>query len=191
MLKRKEQEQRKNVVASCVPLTNFSRTTQPSTSSQGLVAASSGQINSEWAASSEEKGNEERGEDDGDSGEDELNEGAAVTDESGNDDDYDDDKPMGTSAEHPQTRPFSAHFPPESDQCASVSDSTAGPSSVDFLLNVEDQHPADPFFFKEKPLTPELIRALMEHGPCQPGPKESHIFAHDEDASVQCGISAL
>ncbi len=76
-LKRKEQEQRKNLVASCVPLTNFFSATQPFLSGKCLAAASSRQarVSKERAASSVQESNpEEEGEDDDDSGEDEINE---------------------------------------------------------------------------------------------------------------------
>lgn len=175
-LKRKEQEQRKNHVASCVPLTNFFPATQPSVSGKCLSAASSRQATEKEHAATyiqeriPDDEEEEEKEDDDDSGEDEGNNG-----------NFDD-----AAAElRAQTTPLSANSPP---------DTTEGhPTSVDFLLNTEQQYPTDPYFFQDKPLTPELIRALIEHGPCQPGLKDSYAFPYDDikDASVLCGINAL
>ncbi len=182
--KRKDQEQRKNVVASCVPLTNFFRSTQVQPSNSATPSQSA--ATSRAASLSDERGGEGA-----DSGEDELEDtaqpSASTTSslnerevEAGNGDDVsmnDDDGATAAADLRAQPPPSFSAPPLQSNQ-----------SYVDLTLRTEEQYPTDPFLFKEKPLTPELIRALMEHGPCKPA-THSHLMKI-KDASVQCGISA-
>ena len=37
------------------------------------------------------------------------------------------------------------------------------------LLDLTEEFPSDPIYWENKPITPELIRLLLQVGPCQPG----------------------
>ena len=106
----------------------------------------------------------------------EMNEGTAVvSDESVNDDDRDGKDRETNYRFRPESTdiPLSAHFSRKSDLCGLVvSDNTTRTSSIDLQHNIEKQYPIHPFLFKDKPLTPELIRLLIEHRPCQPELKD-------------------
>ncbi len=149
-LKCKEHEQRRSLVASCVPLTNFfvPARSQPSTSSSKCPTASPRLAKKKRHAASsvhkaevnmqesddddddaEDSDDDEDNNDDG--GEGEINEDPAVVSDGGGSDDVDDnndDGPIETAAAElrAQASPLSSDSSPESDQCASGSGSTTG-----------------------------------------------------------------
>lgn len=50
------------------------------------------------------------------------------------------------------------------------------------IIDTNMEYPTDPHLFCETPVTPELVRALLELGPCQPGLKDkSENFPKDEN----------
>lgn len=49
------------------------------------------------------------------------------------------------------------------------------------IIDIHREYPTDPHLFCDKPMTPELIRTLLELGPCQPGLKDNfRNFPKDE-----------
>lgn len=49
------------------------------------------------------------------------------------------------------------------------------------IIDTNIEYPTDPHLFCEKPVTPELVRSLLELGPCQPGLKDKfNFFPKDE-----------
>ena len=58
------------------------------------------------------------------------------------------------------------------------------------IIDTCKEYPTDPHLFCDTPVTPDLVRALLELGPCQPGLKDNFdSFPKDEDGriSVQLG----
>ncbi|XP_069823176.1 zinc finger MYM-type protein 1-like [Dendropsophus ebraccatus] len=49
-----------------------------------------------------------------------------------------------------------------------LSSSASGPDGI-FTLNTEEPYPTDPCLFINNTLTTDIVRVLLEHGPCQPG----------------------
>ncbi|XP_059148436.1 zinc finger MYM-type protein 1-like [Physella acuta] len=48
------------------------------------------------------------------------------------------------------------------------------PVKLKAIIDINLEYPTDPFLFCETPVTPDLVRALLEFGPCQPGLKDTY-----------------
>lgn len=77
--------------------------------------------------------------------------------------------------------PASAHLAPTVCEPSEAQQSNIRPSQLVSILPPGD-YPTNPYFFKDQPLTPDVIRAVIEHGPCQPGMKDGFDnFTYDQE----------
>uniref|UniRef100_A0A667Y992 TTF-type domain-containing protein n=1 Tax=Myripristis murdjan TaxID=586833 RepID=A0A667Y992_9TELE len=194
----KDKQSKKNLVALCAPLTKYF-SAQPSASTSGqldtrpakLTKVSGTQLVANVSMPISEDDASGSGEEDSES-----DTAEECSDDGNNDDDVDERKDIdtgedsdgnGDDAAH-VTAANPSHVSQENDLVEKPAETEAGmraeapPEVSTDLLNTKEQYPTDPFFHKDKPLTPQFIRALIEHGPCQPGLRDGYdAFPCDEE----------